>query len=68
MSVWFAALVLVAAVVATYLFCVRPMRRGECAGATHGAREPGAKERELAELRREVQRLREESTRDETAG
>ncbi len=49
---------LVAAVTLTYLFCVRPMRRGR-----HGCHKPTQDhlDRDLAALRRELDALREQS-------
>lgn len=60
MSIWFAAALLVAAITATYLLCIRPMLRGECGAAGQSPDQPTDRDRELAELRREVARLREE--------
>ncbi|MQA03878.1 MAG: hypothetical protein GEV07_14530 [Streptosporangiales bacterium] len=65
MSIWFGALLLVAAAAATYLFCIRPMRRGEC-GMAGPSTQASAKQRELLELRQEVARLRAELTGDAT--
>ena len=56
MSSWGAVLIVTAAVVLTYVFCVRPMRRGKsssCAGTS-------ATSAEVAELRKELAQLREQ--------
>lgn len=58
MSVWFAALLLALAIAATYLVCVRPMRRGECGMAATPRDRDVDKHREIAELRGEIARLR----------
>lgn len=57
MSTWVAAAIAVAAILATYFFCVRPAIRGRCAmSASPGL---GAEnERQLADLREEVRVLR----------
>lgn len=60
MSIWFAAALPAAAITATYLFCIRPMRRGECGMAGQSPAQRTARDSELADLRREVARLREE--------
>lgn len=65
MNPWFAALLLALAVTATYLFCVRPMRRGTCGTTSHTKDTAGSKEQELVRLRREVELLRTESRRDD---
>jgi hypothetical protein len=36
MPTWFAAVIALVAITATYLFCVRPMLRGRCATTTTG--------------------------------
>jgi hypothetical protein len=63
MPTWFAAVIAVAAIAATYFFCVRPALRGRCAmSAPQG---PGAEaDRELAELREEVRALRAQDALD----
>jgi len=64
-STWLAAAVAVAAIAATYFFCVRPGMRGRCAASGSGATAEnfaGAKaaelDRQLAELREEVRMVR----------
>jgi len=64
-STWLGAAVAVAAIAATYFFCVRPGMRGRCAasgsGATTGNGAAGNDvelDRQLAELREEVRMLR----------
>lgn len=72
MSVAVAAVILMAAVVAVYLCCVRPMRKGTCAmpslhgdgGQDHDER---AVAREIAELREEIRILRAQETLDRGA-
>lgn len=67
MTEWLApAGVLLAAVTLTYVFCVRPMRRGGCHTLTAGR--PGTKEldRALEQTRAELARLR-AGTRPDTA-
>ena len=56
MDVLFAAGVLVAAVLASYFLCVRPMRRGRCAMRP----QVGDRDEEVRRLREEVDRLRRE--------
>lgn len=55
MSTWFALAVLVAAVGLTYLFCIRPMRRGQCGMGGSAAGQAGESNR-----REEIDRLRDE--------
>ncbi len=60
MPTWMAALIAIAAITATYYFCIRPMRRGEC-GTAAGQNQPDeARDREIAELREELRILRAE--------
>jgi hypothetical protein len=61
MPTWLAALVTVAVIIAVYLFCIRPMRRGSCAVGSAG-RDPELT-RQIAELREELRVLREEDHR-----
>jgi hypothetical protein len=59
-----AALVAVAAVAATYFFCIRPMRRGHC-GATGAVSGRDAEvDRQIAELREELRVLRAQDSLD----
>lgn len=63
MSIWIAALVAVAAIAATYFFCVRPGMRGRCAmngAASHDL----ATDRQVAELREELRVLRAQDSLD----
>jgi type VI protein secretion system component VasK len=52
--------VFVAAVTLTYLFCIRPMRRGQCGmGPRRGTNEATRqREEEIRALRREINQLR----------
>jgi len=52
----FAAGVLVAAVLASYFFCLRPMRRGHCAVR----RQLGDRDEKVRRLRDDVERLKRE--------
>lgn len=63
MSIWIAAFVAVAAIAATYFFCVRPGLRGSCGpGRSSG---PGSDaDRQLAELREELRVLRAQDALD----
>lgn len=63
MPTWMAALAAVAAIAATYYFCIRPMRRGECGTAT-GGNEDEERSREIAALREELRILRAEDALD----
>lgn len=56
MSTWLAALVAVAAVILVYVLCVRPMRRG----AAGGCGERVSTAAQLAELRAELNGLRQQ--------
>jgi hypothetical protein len=56
MDLVFSAGPLAGAVLATYVFCVRPMRRGHCA-LTPQARD---RDEELRQLRAEVEQLKRE--------
>lgn len=61
MSTWLAALVAVAAIGATYYFCIRPMRRGGHCGMGAGeCQSDTERDREIAELREELRILRAE--------
>ncbi len=60
MPTWVAALIAVAAITATYYFCIRPMRRGECGMAAGQYQPDEARNREIAELREELRILRAE--------
>ncbi|MGH2598942.1 MAG: hypothetical protein ACRDJ9_06100 [Dehalococcoidia bacterium] len=58
-STIFAVAVFAAAVTLTYLFCIRPMRRGACdMGRGPGTQNATRREEELRALRREVDELR----------
>lgn len=58
-STIFAIAVFAAAVALTYLFCIRPMRRGECAMGRAPAEDANRRrEEELRGLRREIDELR----------
>jgi hypothetical protein len=64
-----AAVVLVASLTLTYLFCLRPMRRGHCAvGAGRGQGrhlgETPDRDAEIARLRQEVSALRDAHAAD----
>lgn len=68
MSTLAAALILLAAVAAVYVCCVRPMRRGGCAPAS-GAPHDIELRRQIANLREEVRILRaQDSLADRRAG
>ncbi len=57
MSTWIAALLAIAAITATYLFCVRPTMRGR--RMTSGLAAPDVEtDRQLAELSEELRMLR----------
>jgi hypothetical protein len=56
MDVLLAGGVFVAAVLASYFFCIRPMRRGQCAMKP----QLGDRDEELRRLREEVDRLKRE--------
>lgn len=62
MSTWYALAVLTAAIGLTYVFCVRPMRRGQCdmSGATTGATGESERRDEIAQLRTEIAQVRRE--------
>ena len=63
MSTWIAAFVAVAAIAATYFFCVRPAMRGRCAmNRTAGYELPT--DRQVAELREELRVLRAQDSLD----
>lgn len=61
MPTWMAALVLAVAIGATYVFCIRPMRRGECGAGAAGVAHDAEHAREIAELRDEIRILRAEN-------
>ncbi|MGH3431280.1 MAG: hypothetical protein ACRDQB_00430, partial [Thermocrispum sp.] len=46
----------------TYFFCIRPMRRGECATGVASGGQDAERAREIAELREEIRILRAEDT------
>jgi hypothetical protein len=60
MSTWFALAVLIAAIGLTYLFCVRPMRRGHCGmgGSTTDIAGESKRREEIARLRAEIAQAR----------
>lgn len=63
MSTWLALLVAVAAIAATYFFCVRPMPRGKCGMAMEeDDRRAVERSRAIAELREELRILRAEDS------
>lgn len=65
MPTWFAAVVALAAITTTYLFCVRPMLRGRCATtATDTALDERERGRQLGELREQVRILRAQDALD----
>lgn len=59
MPTWLAALVALAAVIAVYFFCIRPMRNGNCAMGG-GSAEDAEHARQIADLREELRVLRAE--------
>lgn len=63
MSTWIAAFVAVAAIAATYFFCVRPAMRGRCAmsGTTDGDL---ATDQQIAQLREELRVMRAQDALD----
>ena len=63
MSTWIAAFIAVAAVGATYFFCVRPATRGRC-GMNRTAGHDPSTERQVAELREELRVLRAQDSLD----
>lgn len=63
MSTWIAAFVAVAAIAATYFFCVRPAKTGHC-GGTGRAAQGEETDRELAQLREELRVLRAQDALD----
>lgn len=63
MSTWIAAFVAVAAITATYFFCVRPGMRGRCAMNTSADPSPDT-DRQVAELREELRVLRAQESLD----
>ncbi|MBW0090380.1 hypothetical protein I4I73_16490 [Pseudonocardia sp. KRD-184] len=64
MSTWIAAFVAVAAIAATYFFCVRPALRGRCAMSGTTGTDP-ATDRQIAELREELRMLRAQDALDD---
>lgn len=63
MSIWIAAFVAVAAIAATYFFCVRPGLRGRCAMSGDTGHDADT-ERQVAELREELRVLRAQDSLD----
>lgn len=57
MSTWLPLAVFIAAVVLTYFFCIRPMRRGDCAMGARQGDDQTARELELARTQLELLRL-----------
>lgn len=65
MVTWLAALIAVAAITATYFFCVRPMLRGRGHCATTGDSVPDTEvDRQVADLREELRALRAQDALD----
>jgi len=62
MSIWLAAVLAIAAVSATYIFCVRPMWHGhaQCGIAAGVDQRDAELDRQIAELREELRILRAE--------
>ncbi len=65
-ELWLPASVAAAAVTLTYVFCVRPMRRGHC-GMGSSARQRRDLDRELAQVRAELDRAWAEQVSDKRA-
>ncbi|QJY47849.1 hypothetical protein [Pseudonocardia broussonetiae] len=63
MSTWIAAFVAVAAIAATYFFCVRPALRRRCAASGTTGADP-VTDRQIAELREELRMLRAQDALD----
>ena len=63
MSTWIALAVAVAAIAATYVFCVRPGLRGRCAMSRSSSSDT-ATGQQLAELREELRVLRAQDSLD----
>ncbi len=61
-----AALIALAAITATYIFCIRPMVRGRgaCAAMSGRSGQDAEVDRQLAELREELRVLRSQDTLD----
>ncbi len=58
-DLWLPMAVVVAAFALSYLFCVRPMRRGHCMTTrTQPAHEPGELDRAVSDARAELDQLR----------
>lgn len=58
-STGIAAAILAASVTFTYFFCLRPMKRGQCAMTScMPTSKPMGREAEIAQLRQEIQDLR----------
>ncbi|MGK7223456.1 hypothetical protein ACSNO4_11755 [Kocuria flava] len=58
-STGIAAAILAASVIFTYFFCLRPMKRGQCAMTScMPTSKPMSREAEIAQLRQEIQDLR----------
>lgn len=64
MSTWIAAVAAVAAIAATYFFCVRPALRGRCAMSGTTGADP-VTDRQIAELREELRMLRAQDALDD---
>lgn len=62
MSTWLAFLIAAAAITATYFFCIRPMRRGQCGMAMGDDQRDEKRTREIADLREELRILRAEDS------
>ncbi|SFB62580.1 hypothetical protein SAMN05216266_13115 [Amycolatopsis marina] len=61
MPTWFSAFVAVAAITAVYFFCIRPMRKGNCA-MMPGSKQDTDLDRQIADLQEELRVLRAEDS------
>lgn len=65
MSTWLAGLVALAAITATYFFCLRPHLRGRgCAMTGESSGKDAELDRQVAELREEVRAMRAQDSLD----
>ncbi len=68
-DLWLPIAVVVAAFALSYLFCVRPMRRGQCMTTRPGAAsQTGELDRALTEARAELAQLRKPPIHDQVDG